>query len=68
MTSETESSEQLKYKTGENAMPWQLDAISIGPCNNHAEETAPLIREVHDISCLGKTSTPRHNDGLRIKG
>ncbi len=62
---------QQSSQTAARALPWQLDAISIGSDNDHTEEDMPFIPEVHGISSLGKTTTcvqPHHNDRLRVRG
>jgi hypothetical protein len=55
MTTDTTSSYQPKYKNGENAMPWQLDAVSIGTVHTPAEINIPSTSAVQEISFAVKT-------------
>jgi hypothetical protein len=54
ITTETTSSYQLKYKNGENSLPWQLDAVSIGTGHMPAEKNISSTN-VREISCAIKT-------------
>jgi hypothetical protein len=65
------SSYQLNGKNGENALPWQLDAVSIGTVHTPAEKYIPSTSEVQEISCMGrsrpmKSSFP--NAGVKAQG
>ena len=44
MTTDTTSSYQLKYKNGETALPWQLDAVSIGIVHIPAGKDNPRVK------------------------
>jgi hypothetical protein len=55
MTTGNTSSYQLNYKNGENALPWQLDAVSIGTVHTPAEKDIPSTSAVQEISCTIKT-------------
>jgi hypothetical protein len=57
MTPGNTSSYQLKCKNGENALPWQLDAVSIGTVHTPAEKDIPSTSEVQEISCMGRIGT-----------
>jgi hypothetical protein len=55
IATQAESSNQLKYKNGENALPWQLDAVSIGTVHTPGEKDIPSTSALQEISCMGKT-------------
>ncbi len=52
--SEITSSNQIKYKRGEKALPWQLDAVSIGIVQTPGKEDMSSTN-VQEISCAIKT-------------
>jgi hypothetical protein len=55
MTEETASSYQMKYRNGEKALPWQLDAVSIGTVHTPVGKDIPSTSDVQEISCIGRT-------------
>jgi hypothetical protein len=71
MTTESTSSYQLKYKNGENALPWQLDAVSIGTSHTPVEKDIPSTSDVQEISCLGRIHSVKSvspKEGLKAQG
>jgi hypothetical protein len=65
------SSSQLKYKNGENALPWQLDAVSIGTSHTPVEKDIPSTSDVHEISCIGRIHSVKSvspKEGLKEQG
>jgi hypothetical protein len=47
----------ISCKNGANALPWQLDAVSIGSAHIPAENKVPPVSEVQELSCAGRTNT-----------
>jgi hypothetical protein len=54
LTDETTSSYQMKCRNGEKALPWQLDAVSIGTVHTPVEKDIPSTSDVEEISCIGR--------------
>jgi hypothetical protein len=59
MSAEATSNNQLKYKNGVKALPWQLDAVSIGTVHTPVERNIPSRSDVQEISCIGRTHPPK---------
>jgi hypothetical protein len=49
MTTENTPSNQLKYKNGENALPWQLDAVSIGTIHNKSMSSSEELIDLYGL-------------------
>jgi hypothetical protein len=58
-TSEQSSSYTISCKNGVNALPWQLDAVSIGSSSIPAERKVPSVSDVQEIYCAGRTHPAR---------
>ena len=54
MSAGATSSCQMKDKNGEKALPWQLDAVSIGTVHTPGEKDTPSTNAL-EVSCAIKT-------------